>query len=68
MLMDYKITYVDLPCKVKAFTSYTDGFYNIFVNSRLNIFQQESAIRHELVHIKKEDFADKPIAQCEKVM
>lgn len=66
---DYNITYIDLPCKVKAFTSYADGFYNIYVNSKLNIIQQQSAIIHELRHIRRNDFtADKSIALCEKVM
>ena len=33
-----------------------DGFYNIYINSRLCIHHQQQAIQHELKHINRNDF------------
>ncbi len=53
---EFCIRYMDMPCAVKAFVVEDNGFYNIFVNSRLNFEQNMKSIRHELSHIKNGDF------------
>lgn len=55
--MQYCIRYVDLPYSINAMTILDEnGFYNIYVNSRLNVDQQNKAVRHELCHIARDDF------------
>jgi len=64
---EYRIIYVDMPCSIKAYMSEIDGFYNIFVNSRLNCEQNEFSIRHELEHIQQKDFyKEEPVDSIEK--
>ena len=46
---------VELPAKVKAFTTCRDGDYSIVVNSILSREQQLEEIRHELQHIAGND-------------
>lgn len=53
---EYRIFYRDLPYSIKAFTVYCDGFYNIFVNSRLSHEQNKKSILHEFEHIMHNDF------------
>ena len=46
-----------MPITVKAVTVMDyDGFYNIYVNARINCEQQKKAIAHELTHIARGDF------------
>ncbi len=55
--MDYIIRYVDFPIAVKGVTAMDDnGFYNIYINSRLSFEEQKRAIAHEMEHIAREDF------------
>jgi hypothetical protein len=55
--LDYYIRYIDLPCRVNAITVMDDnGFYNIYVNARLDYDTQQKAIKHELTHIRRDDF------------
>lgn len=68
--MDYHIVYIDLPCHIKAMTAMdSDGFYNIYVNARLNYEEQKKAIKHELTHIYRDDFykQDDPIEKIETI-
>lgn len=53
---EYIIRYCDMPYTLKAFTVYSNNFYNIFVNSRISCEQQHSSIQHELKHIGSGDF------------
>lgn len=53
---EYRIIYMDMPCSLKAFVSVDDGFYNIFVNSRLCCEQNMKSIEHEFSHILNMDF------------
>lgn len=55
--MDYCIRYIDLPCKINGTVAQdNDGFYNIYINSKLSYEAQQKAIRHELTHIQRNDF------------
>lgn len=54
---DYCIRLIALPCTIKGVTVQDiDGFYNVYINSRLSIEAQNKAILHELTHIKRCDF------------
>lgn len=54
---DYAIRQLDMPCGVKAFVALDeDGFYNIYVNSKLSQEEQHRAAAHELKHIAFDDF------------
>lgn len=55
--MDYCIRYIALPVTVKGVTAMdSDGFYNIYINSRLSYEEQKKAIAHEMEHIARGDF------------
>lgn len=55
--MNYCIRYVDLPCRVNGVTVMDrEGFFNIYINARLDYYQQQKAIRHEFTHIVRGDF------------
>ncbi len=55
--MDYLVTYIDLPCHINATTTMDEnGFYNIYVNAKLNYEAQQKAIIHELTHACRDDF------------
>ncbi len=48
---------IALPCSVRGVTvKDADDNYNIYVNTNLNPHQQNSAIAHELKHIKANHF------------
>mgnify|MGYP000870024114 CR=1 FL=1 len=54
---DVCIRYIDLPCCVNGVTVQDEsGFYNVYINARLSIESQNEAIKHELTHIKRDDF------------
>lgn len=68
--MNYYIRYIDLPCSINAMTVMdSDGFFNIYVNARLDYDSQQSAIKHEIAHIRQDDFykSDAPITQIENI-
>ena len=55
--MDYIVRYIDLPITVKGTTVMDyDGFYNIYINSRLSYEEQKKTIAHEMEHIVRGDF------------
>ena len=55
--MDFCIRYVALPYTVKGVTVISeDGFYNVYINSLLPMEEQKKALRHELTHIRRDDF------------
>lgn len=55
--MNYCIRYVSLPITVKGVTAMdSDGFYNIYINSRLSYGEQKKTIAHEMEHIVRGDF------------
>ena len=48
---------LQLPCKVKALSlKNEDDSYTIVLNSRLNAEQQRESFRHEIGHIRNDDF------------
>lgn len=56
-MLDYIIRYVDMPITVKGVTVMdADGFYNIYINSRLCYEEQKKATAHEMEHIARGDF------------
>lgn len=59
---------IDLPLTIRGYTSLDpDGNYNIYLNSRLSLEQQRKTYKHELTHIKRNDFADfKTLEEAEK--
>lgn len=60
---------VDLPLTIRAYTSLDpEGNYNIYLNSRLSASMQQKAYKHELMHIKRDDFADsKTLEEAENI-
>ena len=55
--MEYCVRMVDFPITIKGVTVMDEtGFYNIYINSRLNFEEQRKALAHELTHIKRGDF------------
>ncbi len=48
----------DLPARIRAITTDNkDGTYTIFINSKLNLEQQQRGYIHELEHILKGDYS-----------
>lgn len=54
--MDYRVVLMNMPVAVKATVAFTDNFYTIIINARLNYEQQRKAFIHELEHIYGNDF------------
>jgi len=55
--LEYYIRLIDLPASVKGMTIQDEeGFFNIYINSKLNFEQQQQTIEHELCHIMRGDF------------
>lgn len=53
---EYRVRLVDLPPRVGGMVSMDDeGFYNVYINSRLTWERQREALRHELDHIEHDD-------------
>lgn len=60
---------VDLPSYRVGATVVEDenGDYNVYINARYGHNGQEKALRHELEHIRQDDFHNgKPIEICEE--
>lgn len=56
-MLEYCIRYINLPCAVNGVTVMDEeGFFNIYINARLDYYQQRKAIRHEFTHIVRGDF------------
>ena len=48
---------VDLPDGIPAFTlPDVDGFYDVYINVKLDLFSRRKALEHELEHIRKGDW------------
>lgn len=57
---DYCIRYIPMPWNTRGVTVEDgNGFYNIYINSRLSAEMQQEAAEHELKHIKRNDFDNK---------
>jgi len=53
----YTVRLLDLPPSIKGFArDNSDGSYTIILNSRLNLETQRKCMKHELEHIKRNDF------------
>lgn len=56
-----RVVFEDLPCDVDGFTVGKDEggetYYTIVINAKLSADRQESAMVHELAHIRRNDFA-----------
>lgn len=56
-MIDYYVRYIDLPYTIKGMTVQDiNGFYNVYINSRLSFEEQRKALKHELEHISRHDF------------
>ena len=44
-----------------------DGTYSIYINANVDYYRQRRAFLHELGHIVRNDFDDKPIESCERL-
>lgn len=55
---NYMVVYKNLPEKINAFTMYHSGddYYTIILNSRMSHACLQKAFKHELNHIKNNDF------------
>ena len=64
---EYKVRLVDLPPRVGGLVSMDEeGFYNVYINSRLTRERQREALRHELDHIAEDDlYNTRPIEAVE---
>lgn len=63
---NYRVEYYDLPVSVKAFTvKSSDDTFIIFINSRLSYEQQQKSFKHELRHIKNDDFQKQNVDEIE---
>lgn len=66
--MDYYIRFVDLPAGIKGITVLKKDFYSVYINAGLSSEEQQKAIKHELTHIKREDFySDAAIEEIENL-
>ena len=55
-MMEYCVRYINLPVSIRGITVLNNGFYNIYINAKLSYEEQQRAIRHELTHVKRNDF------------
>lgn len=64
---EYKVRLVTLPYRVGGLVSMDEeGFYNVYINSRLNWERQRRALKHELDHIAEDDLHNRrPIREVE---
>lgn len=58
MDFDYAVRLVNLPLGVNGMVIEDEnGFYNIYINEKLNDISKISAFNHEIMHINNNDFA-----------
>ena len=64
------LRYVDLPHSIRAITLLdSDGFYNVYINARLNAYMRRKAYEHELEHIRRGDWeSDLPVWYIEMLV
>ena len=67
-MYDYFVRLIDLPPSIGGMvTPNDDGTFSIYINARLDCFQQQKAFEHEVDHIKNDDFYNgKSIEEIEK--
>lgn len=66
---DYCIRYVPMPWNTRGVTVEDgNGFYNIYINSRLSAEMQQEAVKHELTHINRNDFDNQKSLQDAEAM
>ena len=71
-MTDYHVVIKDMPPTIRGFTVQETDFVTIVINSRLNRETQLEAYKHEIKHIRNDDFKRKDIqliemeAHCEK--
>lgn len=65
--MEACVRMIDLPVTVQGFTAVDeDGFFSIYINSRLSKCEQEKALMHEYNHILANDvYNNIPIEDAE---
>lgn len=66
---EYRIRFIEMPYTINGVTvEDAYGFYNIYINSLLSYKEQQKAIKHELTHIKRDDFySTKPLQYIENI-
>lgn len=64
------IRLVNLPCKVKGYTSVdSEGNYNVYINENMSPEMQRKTYNHEITHIKRNDWSDiKTLKQAEMLI
>lgn len=64
--MTVNVQLIDMPTSVKGHTvNNSDDSYTIFINSRINQEQRILAYKHELDHIKQDDFKKSNVQSIE---
>lgn len=54
---DYRVRVIDLPHSVNGIVALDeDGYANIYINAHLSLEGQRKALKHELAHLKNDDF------------
>lgn len=68
-MIDYLVRMVKLPGSIRGAVRLSeDGFANIYINDSLSPTAKLEVFRHELNHIKNNDFYNgKPIEDVEKI-
>lgn len=66
---DYVVRVIDFPSYTLGgvVTPNDDGTYSVYINARLDKKHQRRAFVHELRHIQRNDFDDKPIDEVERL-
>ena len=60
------VRYIALPTTVHGYTAQDcNGDYNIYINDRIGIVQQQKTYRHEMKHIKGNDFEEHDVQAIE---
>jgi len=64
---DIVVRLIKLPGAVRGYTCPSfDGTYNVYINQNLPFEMRNQVIRHEIAHIKKNDFgSDREVADLE---
>jgi len=64
---DIIVRLIQLPGAIRGFTSpSSDGIYNVYINKDLSPDIRHKVFRHEINHIKRNDFAsDKSVEELE---
>ena len=62
--MNIFIREMKMPLTIRAFTvPDANGDYNIYINSNLSDEAKEEALKHEKLHIEKNDFSSSELAR-----